>query len=73
MNQKALFGMSKEELKKVKEDDKREAQKVSTAEKYRELGYDQKDVMSALIKEMRLGNLNEAMYWGRVMKETGDT
>lgn len=72
MNQKALFGMNKEELKKVKEAEKREAQKVSTAEKYRELGYDQKDVMSALIKEMRLGNLNEAMYWGRVMEEAGD-
>ena len=72
MTQKPLFGMSKEELTKLKNEESWKAKAASTAKRYAEIGYDQKDVMSALIKEMRLGNLNEAMYWGRVMEEAGD-
>jgi hypothetical protein len=58
--QKPLFGMSKEKLKKVKDEESWKAKATSTAKRYAEIGYDQKDVMSALIKEMRLGNLKEA-------------
>ncbi len=72
MMEQLRFGMTKDEVKKVAETQKREDRKVSTDQKYQELGYNQKDVMSALIKEMRLGNLDEAMYWGRVMEEAGD-
>lgn len=66
------FGMTAEDIKKAKMEEKWKKEKVSAAKKYNALGYDQKDVMSALIKEMRLGNLEEAMYWGRVMEEAGD-
>lgn len=59
------FGMTKEEIK-------REQEKLSIAQKYEQLGYNQKDVISALIKEMRLGNLEGAMWWARVMEEAGD-
>lgn len=68
-----MFGKSPEEIKKMKEEQKTEGKLKNRLLKYKEIGYDQKDVMSALIKEMRLGNLDEAMYWGRVMEEAGDT
>ena len=73
MKQQLVFGMTKDEVKKVQEAQKKEDKKKMADQKYRNLGYGQKDVMSALIKEMRLGNLNEAMYWGRVMEEAEDT
>lgn len=66
------FGMSKEDIKRAKMEEKMKKEQVSAKDKYIQLGYDQKDVMSALIKEMRLGNLEEAMYWGKVMEEAGD-
>ena len=72
MVQKVLFGMSKDDIKKLKDAEKMEGIKNSIIENYKRIGYDQKDVMSALIKEMRIGNLNEAIYWGRVMEEAGD-
>jgi len=66
------FGMTEKEIKEAKMEEKREKEKVTATAKYAEFGYDQKDVMSALIKEMRLGNLEESMYWGVVMAEAGD-
>lgn len=40
---------------------------------YESLGYKQKDVVSALIKEMRLGNVENAFYWYQVMIEAGES
>jgi len=40
---------------------------------YEALGYKQKDVVSSLIKEMRLGNIENAYYWFQVMIEAGES
>jgi putative ATPase len=73
MTQNSLkFGMSKEDIKKTLQEKKAKEKKTAVKEKYREIGYDQKDVVSALIKDMRLGNQEGAMYWARVMEEAGD-
>ncbi|MEW6613911.1 MAG: hypothetical protein AB1401_00345 [Thermodesulfobacteriota bacterium] len=60
------FGMSKEEVKKELQEEQKKA-------KYETMGYNQKDVISALIKEMRLGNVENALYWLQVTQEAGDS
>lgn len=40
---------------------------------YDRVGYKQKDVVSALIKSMRLGGLEDAYYWIQVMQAAGES
>jgi replication-associated recombination protein RarA len=40
---------------------------------YEKVGYHSKDVVSALIKSIRLGRLEDALYWSRVMEAAGES
>jgi len=40
---------------------------------YESLGYREKDVVSSLIKSMRLGNVEDSFYWFQVMQEAGES
>ena len=39
---------------------------------YESLGYDRMEVISALIKEMRLGKVEEALYWLKAMRKANE-
>lgn len=50
-----------------KKEDEKEAPRVD----YERLGYNVKDVISALIKSMRLGRVEDAIYWSKVIEAAG--
>lgn len=52
----------------VKEEEKKEKKPVD----YTPFGYDRSDVVSAFIKSMRLGNVEDALYWLRVMRKANE-
>src|SRR5512136_1121161 len=58
-------GLNEEAAKEEKEKEKKPVD-------YTPFGYDRSDVVSAFIKEMRLGNTENALYWLRVMRKANE-
>lgn len=51
---------------------KEEKEKEKKPVDYSPFGYDRSDVVSTFIKEMRLGNVEGALYWLRVMRKANE-
>ena len=66
-----LFGKELKEAMAEKAKKEAEAEKESVAEKFRVMGYNEKDVVSAWIKSMRLGRVEDALYWLQIMEKAG--
>jgi hypothetical protein len=60
-----LGGLTDEKPKEVEEKEKKPVD-------YTPFGYDRTDVVSAFIKEMRLGHAEYALYWLRIMRKANE-
>jgi hypothetical protein len=60
-----LGGLNGEKPKEVEEKEKKPVD-------YSPFNYDRSDVVSSFIKEMRLGNVENALYWLRVMRKANE-